>query len=157
MSKDKQNGNAAAPVAAEAIAAAIEAPAKQKNANPYFDLFESHHFSVSDSDKVFENERNGMRQKRLANVAFILVGGFATIPGSVYLKQAKGGKPYVEVTFFGNMQNTAIKPVDEASKLALAEYRRHVAEDYKRWREGQAQTTTPKVSTGVEIAGLSLD
>ncbi len=124
----------------------------QAEINPYDAIFPRVVFSTSDSDRVFTNDRNGTKSKKLANVAVMLPGEIAAIPGSIYARQPKTGKPVIEFTFTGNMRQSAVQPLDERSKAYLSAWRQAVANLYKTWRSEQ-----PKTGVSVKLAATAVD
>ncbi len=133
--------------------------------NPYYEVFDAVTFQPSTSDQVYEQERTGLRSKKVALVQVALrarverdgktieIGGFASIPGSIYLRQPKTGKPYVEFVFFGTVQQKALMPADQASKDHLAAWCNDVARRYVKWsaENGGTGASAKRASTGVEV------
>lgn len=129
------------------------APAK---VNRFAAMFDEPHFAVSESDQVYTNT-DGTRSRKIATVLVPFKGGFAGIPGTVYARQPKNGKVVADVTFVGTRQSTAIKPITEEAKAELAEFRKMLGTKYAEWRKAQGASIGPRVSTGVEVDGISFD
>lgn len=125
--------------------------------NPYDKLFESIHFSVSSSDKVNTADRTGIVSRKLAAGIAVYTGGYAGVPVSVYIKRSGAkGKPYLELTFFGNLFQNSMIAMDAQSKADLADWKRRAIDGYDEWRKAQGpQGAAVKVGAAIkEVEGM---
>lgn len=171
------NGNKAgqaAGAAVGAVAAAIEENKKvpafnlaallteikktNPDANRFDVLFESYTFSPGKSDKTYKSENNGQLTKTLADIVIVFLGGFAFTPGTIKLKQNKGGaKPFVEMAFFQTMIKRAIDPVDNLAQAELTDWKRRVALNFQTWAKANniAQAGKPAAAAAVEAGDFA--
>lgn len=138
---DPASDEPAAEVTAEKPAADGYAIEPGEKGNPYDELFERIIFTPADTTTVYTNKQQ-QASKRVANAMIVLRGGFASVPGSVYARKPHGGKQVVEVTIFGNQNQSAIKPHDQQSVAWLLDWRRRATIRYIEWLKANPVTTT---------------
>lgn len=135
---------------------ALIAKAVANGGNRYDAIFESVHFATPNSDRVFPSKDGLSKSKRAANVVVMLAGGFASIPGSIYVRQT-GNSTTAEMTFFGTIQQNCLTPTDEASKADLLDWRRRAVEAYKLWRKDQGPAgQSRQVVTAIDASDLGI-
>jgi hypothetical protein len=141
---------AAAPIAS----APPQNPARPDNR--FMAAFPDVIFKTIDAAKTNTNN-DGSRSKRVAAFCALHACGAFGVNGNIYAKLERGAKKVTaECSFVGNRSTQALVALDESAKAEMGAFRRYVAEEYSKWRNGQP--TTIRVSKiAVELDGLNAE
>jgi hypothetical protein len=127
--------------------------------NRFAELFEGLVFRAGDG-RVFPPKGGSQRvSMRAAKVTLILRGGFAGVPGTIYIARERPKAPKIaELSLVGGQQVQALEPFDERARVELGELKRYVVAQYLVWRREtpSAGATTIK-SSAIVVDDAELD
>lgn len=146
-------GLAAEMIGAAAGGATVQTPKDERPENSFMRFFPEIAFKTTDSGKVYDNS-DGSRIRKVAGFVAIAHGGAFGLNGNIYARLQRGAKTMTaECSFVGTRNAPALVALDEKAKSELSAFRRYVAQQYTKWRNGQP--TTIRVSAvSVPLEGI---